>query len=914
MLQAGRRATPDVMNARRGITPFDPTRREQRERGLFNFLTWPFLLAQVFLAEEFLGGGARAATADDEQARTARSGQIDGSGMEADLAAAGRRLRGGEEDETSVDPEAQLQPADRTELREGEPLPAGPDEQWAAGKEALVAGASGGGGGGGNESEAQAPANGEEGRVGLSELGAETAALDAVPVGSSSALSLLNPGGALPIETVVSLAPGGVIQSALPLLDSVGPLAAAATDAVSDLVAGTVNGAVSVLAAVPQTLTGLAQSVDDVAGNVIPTVASVVEGVAPTLSAATNAAGDLVVATVNDAVSVLAGVPQTLTGLAGSVDDVAGNVIPTVASVVEDVAPTLSAVTHAAGDLVAGTVNDATSVLAALPQTLTELAGSVGDVAGNVIQTVSPVVDGVAPTVSAVTNAAGDMMANTVNDATSALAAVPQTLTGLGGSVGDVAGNVIQTVSSVADGVAPTLSAVTNGAGDLVTDTVNDATSLAVNDATSLLAEPRDDVEGVIQTAASVVNNLAPTLSVATNAAGNLVTDTIGGAAPVLAAAPDVLTAGTGVPDVLLQGLDPPVLESVSPTLAGATDAVNGLVTGPLGSASPTVQATSSTLSIAGDTIRDGGDDVLHVPLSTLPDAVTALAPATAAGGEVDDDGALGSVASVLESSTSTLTAAVDSNVDVPGEALGTEASRLDGVVDTALRATAGGVGGVAADALGSAEPILTAAHQPLADPISHLAGDAVQAASSTLDTSGSAITAATDALGEVDAEMAGMATDLSEPLLSHEKPADTNPSAVEGEPAIASAEIVIDQLSADLSIRPHGEALASGGSITFSNPSAVDDAPDDLFNNGAHTPYGLALTVNQAENVRPAGGATELDQAGSPNAPSHVHDSGEHDNSPDRNPGMLNSPVGSVADPSSAIDDLASRTGDLLL
>src|ERR687894_2069951 len=108
MLQAARRATPEATNAGRGITPLDPTKREQKERGLFNFLTWPFLLAQMFAAEEFLSGGPRSAAADEERAKLANTGQNKGSGAEGDLPAASGSLRGANEDESSAVPETRL--------------------------------------------------------------------------------------------------------------------------------------------------------------------------------------------------------------------------------------------------------------------------------------------------------------------------------------------------------------------------------------------------------------------------------------------------------------------------------------------------------------------------------------------------------------------------------------------------------------------------------------------------------------------------------------------------------------------------------------------------------------------------------------------------------------------------------------
>jgi hypothetical protein len=632
MLQAARRATPDVTNARRGKTPFDPTRREQKERGLFNFLTWPFLLVQMFAAEELLTGGPATAAADEERARLANSGQNNGSAAEGDLAAASRSLRGAQEDETSASPETRLDPADRSEMREGRPLPPGEDERWATYKQDTAAGGGGpGGAGGGSESADQAPASG-----GLPELASEANPSDVGSPGSASALPLLNIGGALPLQTVTSLDPSTVIQSALPMLDSAGPL--------------------------------------------------------------------------------------------------------------------LTATTEAAGDVIGDTVDTITSALAAVPQTLTGLAEPVSDIAGNVVQTVSSVTDGLAPVLAATTGAATDLVEGTVNGAASILTAVPQTLTALAEPVTDVAGSAIQTVSSV-DSVAPVLT----GTGDFVADTASSA-------------------------------------------------------APILAAVPQTLAAVTGAAGDVVQGLQS-ILDGTRPALAGSIDAIDSLSAGALGSAVSIVQAAGATLTSASTLVDNVGDQVLQIGPSTLDRIGTALTATTAGVGEAVD-GTAGSVTSVLDGSSSTLATAVESIGDV----------------------------------------------------------------------------------------------------LSFGEAGDSSSNAAGPELPIVSAEIIIDQLSADLSIRSGGEAFASGGVIAFSSRHAGDDASDDAFSNDTHTPYGLALTINTTEAARSLHAVADLDQGPSSKLPSLTDHGRERDTSQDRGSDLSHSPFGPVADVSSAIDDIGSRAGDLLL
>ena len=674
MLQATRRATPEATNAGRGLTPLDPAKREQKERGLFNFLTWPFLLAQMFAAEEFLSGGPRTAAADEERAKLANTGQNKGSGAEGDLPAASGSLRGASEDESSAVPETRLDPGDRGELRESRPLEPGPDERWATYKQDAAAGGGGsGGGGGGGESGDQAPANIDNTGAGLPDLASDADSSGAGPLGSASALSLLNPAGALPLQTLASLDPGSVIQSALPVIDGIGPLATAITNAANDVVADTVDSITSALTSVPQTLTGLVEPVNDIAGNVVQTVSSVVDGVAPALTAATDAATDLV--------------------------------------------------------------------------------------------------------------------ANTVSGAAPILAAVPRALTGLVEPVNDIAGTAVQTFSSVVDGVTPVLTAATGAATDLVADTVS-------------------------------------------------------GVAPILAAAPQALTAVSSAAGNVVQGLEP-ILDATSPALAGITDAIDGLAAGALGSTSPIVQASGATLASAPGLIRDVGDQVLQIGSSTLDGIGTAP---TATGEAVD--GALGGVASLLDGITSTPAAAVES------------------------------------------------------------IGDVLQGAPPIVDSAGPAVTHVLDDIG---VEMADTAIDWSQPVLSFGEAANTSSNAAGPELPVVSAEIVVDPLSADLSVRSGGETFASGGVIAFNSRDARDDAADP-FGSDTHTPYGLALTINATEGARSPHAAADLDQGSSSKLPSLTDQGREHESSDGRGSDISHSTFGTVADLSSAMDDIGSRTGDLLL
>lgn len=621
MLQATRRATPEATNARRGITPLDPTKREQKERGLFNFLTWPFLLAQMFAAQEFLSGGPRTAAADEERAKLANTGQNKGSGPEGDLPAASRSLRAANENESSAVPETRLDPGDRGELRESRPLEPGPDEQWATYKQNAAAGG-GGSGGGGGESD-QTPANTDNTGVGLHDLASDADSSGGGPLGSASALSLLDAAGVLLFQAGASLATIGLVQSVLPILHNVGALLTTATGAASSAVANTLDGVTSVLAAVPRALTGVVEPVNDIADN------------------------------------------------------------------------------------------------------------------------------------------------------------------------------AVQTVSSVVDGVAPALTAATDAATDLVADAVS-------------------------------------------------------GAAPILAAVPQALTAITGAAGGVVQSLEPN-LDSTGPALAGITDAIDGLAAGALGSASPIVQASGATLASAPGLIRDVGDQVLQIGPSTLDGIGTGLTATTAGIGEVVE-GTLSSVTSVLDGSTSTFAAAVES------------------------------IGGV------------------------------LQGASPIVDSAGPAVTAATHALGDVGFEMADSAIDWSQPVLSFGEAADNSSNAAGPELPVVSAEVVVDPLSADLSVRSGGETFASGGVIAFSTRDARDDAADDPFGGDTHTPYGLALTINATEAARLPHAVADLDPGPSSKLTSLTDQGREHESSENRGSDLSHSTFGTVADLSSAMDDIGSRAGDLLL
>ena len=81
----------------------EEVRAQEKQRGFFGFLTWPFVLAQFLAAEHLINGSLRSATADGERARPAGTvGDSNSEGVfDAALAETQRRL--GADQEYQVD-------------------------------------------------------------------------------------------------------------------------------------------------------------------------------------------------------------------------------------------------------------------------------------------------------------------------------------------------------------------------------------------------------------------------------------------------------------------------------------------------------------------------------------------------------------------------------------------------------------------------------------------------------------------------------------------------------------------------------------------------------------------------------------------------------------------------------------------
>lgn len=536
----------------------------KRDRGMRNFLTWSFFLAQAAAATEFLGGAAKAAEADGADAKKA---PLDASA--AKFAPLGVSGKGGATSDASG-AEAQKPPAGAASPSAGNPeasASAPPQLPAVDGATAAVPAASSGGGGGSSQSF--------------------DAGTLIVVSATQVDINISTPINLGPVPDAVTQAPDVVTNLVPQLVESLNDVISPLTQI--PIVGDLLDGVLDLAGDVATVVTPVVEAVDDVLANVVGTV----DG-------------------------VLGIVPETVADVTGAVTDIVGIVTPALGAVADTVDGVLDTITQPLG--IVADLGD--GVLTVLDEPL----ALVGDLTNGVADIASEVTELVTDTVGVTVDVAGDVLGGViqVTDTTvdavsdvaeSALGLVDTVLTGVDAPLG-LAGNVVGGVTNIVLNVTDTIATTVDVAGEVVESVVQRADA-ALDDVVNLTG-------GAIETVADIGQ---PTLDLVTNTASGVI-DITGGlldatqALPLLTSVSDVAeNTSAGLLDFVFETAEA-VSESISETpdlLANVTTAVLGDAAEPVAPFVALVDNAAETLDSSVETVIDVAETLTDTALETAP-------------------------------------------------------------------------------------------------------------------------------------------------------------------------------------------------------------------------------------------------------------------------------------------------------
>lgn len=354
MIVAKRDAAADwMLNSIPGsprATPLEnPGGPPERQRGLFNFLTWPFFLAQLFAAEEFFGGMFRPALAQgEEQAKTARQQEDADKGYDTELNGPAQKLGGAEDGVADPATDAMAGLTDAQFDASGDP--AKPDESN-DGQQASAAG----------NSDASSSGSSGVAPVSPAHFGA---GLDSVAAaGSGTSPLLLSPNDASgDLARLLEASPTLIGTPNVSLVEAIRPLVGEMTEAVTDLPADLLQQTTPVFELVDPIINTATDAVTDVAGIAVNIAEPVLQVVRPALDVATDAVSDIADVALNTAAPVIGAAQPVLHATTDAFAHVARDAFETADSTIDTIHPALSA-TEALID-VAGDVAENVGVVA----------------------------------------------------------------------------------------------------------------------------------------------------------------------------------------------------------------------------------------------------------------------------------------------------------------------------------------------------------------------------------------------------------------------------------------------------------------------------------------------------------------------------------------------------------------------
>jgi hypothetical protein len=361
----------------------EPVAFQEKQRGLFSFLTWPFVLAQALAAQEVLAANLKPLALDEEEGK-AKSPRPDGVGTDGDLALSGRRLNGPDEPEaTQTAAGSQDAFSNQLDFDVAPSPPPRPDDGADFMREAVQD--VGGSAGGGQSSPARVMLPNANDSGTRTDVGEENGAAKSSAVGTASAGTNFVVGGVAVIDSVV---------------DAVPPLLGTTTGAVAKVAGAVLEPLNPVVETVVPVLTSTVKAVTDLSSGIAAVVEPLVDGVAPALITTTGALTELATSTLESAESIVEPVASAVITTTDTVTDLAAKAIEVVAPIGDSLAPVLSGAAEVATELAADAVGTVTPLVEAAEPVLSRATEAGAELAAEVVETVASPSEAIAPVLS----------------------------------------------------------------------------------------------------------------------------------------------------------------------------------------------------------------------------------------------------------------------------------------------------------------------------------------------------------------------------------------------------------------------------------------------------------------------------------------------------------------------------------
>ncbi len=523
----------------------------QREKGLWNFLTWSFFMAQVVAAHQMLTSSAMAGEAPQDAAHGEAA--VDPQAVAAAIAA----LNG---------IESAIEQVTGSAIAQSTP----------------VGGVNVAAGGDGARHAMDTEVSGEIAEEAGRSLRADSYGALKDVTGSASDIDtptviVVDPGGGVgPILDPVIEIVDDVRDGVLPPVIGVGgevldPVVEIVDTVVDEVVAPVVGGLVDVIDPV---IDGVVTPVIGAVEDVVETLVPVVDGV---VAPVVDLAGGLVDALEPVVDGVVAPVAGVVDGLVDVVDPVIDGVVSPVIGAAEDVVETLVPVVDG---VVAPVVDLAGGLVDVLEPVVDGVVAPVAEVVGSVADALDPVADGV---VAPVASAAGDL-----------IEALDPVLDTVVTPVADVADTLVGSLEPVVD---PLLTPVMGLAGSVI--------ELAEPVLEPIIVPSAEVIEDVLQ-------SLEPALDPVTGLASSITSPLADAVSPIIEAVADVIEPVTPVVNDLTAPLEPLVDPLLSPVLEVVAPLTEPLL-GPITSQLSILDGLSGGTSEGGD--GSGGTQGINLSL-----------------------------------------------------------------------------------------------------------------------------------------------------------------------------------------------------------------------------------------------------------------------------------------------------------
>ena len=388
-----------------------------RRRGQFNFLTWPFFLAQVFAIEQVLGDALRPPVIGEEAPRSDRSEGTDAGFETFPLEPRHKASADNGEAPSAVGSRTALLD-DRLQLDKIATPP--PEQENRESGNSNETTATGGGGGGSASGGSEAAAGEEADSASNVSAGLIPTPADFGPQGSGSTpFALISTGGfSNQVEAFTAPTAGttSLLNDAATVLGAAAPIAQVAFQPLNTLSNGLASVADDVLglaAPIVQTvnpvLTTASDTLANLTGNVVEAVAPIGHTVGPVLNTAAGTVADLTDTAVGLAAPIVQTVSPVLTTASDTLANLTGNVVEAVAPIGHTVGPVLDTAAGAVADLTDTALGAVTPIVHATGPLLATATNAVADLGNGLLEAAAPMVQSAGPVLNTATHAITDL-------------------------------------------------------------------------------------------------------------------------------------------------------------------------------------------------------------------------------------------------------------------------------------------------------------------------------------------------------------------------------------------------------------------------------------------------------------------------------------------------------------------------